>query len=101
MHRVRDNVYLEIRLNVLRSFERAIIVVNVLDEQMEVLSSIISTDSDFNIALNSGVHTIRCDIGTLPLVPGYYRLSIGIAESYGVLAWDVLEPLRLWDRVKR
>jgi lipopolysaccharide transport system ATP-binding protein len=89
----RENVRLEIGLNVLRPLERAIIVVNVLNEQMEVLTSIISTDSGFDISLKSGVHAIRCDIGILPLMPGYYRLSVGIAQSQGVLAWDVLEPL--------
>ena len=38
-----------------------------LNEQMEVLTSIISTDSGFDISLKSGVHTIRCDVGVLPL----------------------------------
>jgi hypothetical protein len=89
----RENVCLEIGLNVLRPLQRAIIVVNVLNEQMEVLTSIISTDSGFDISLNSGRHAIHCDIGILPLMPGYYRLSVGIAQSQGVLAWDVLEPL--------
>jgi lipopolysaccharide transport system ATP-binding protein len=90
---LRDNVIIEIGLSVLRTFERAIMVVNILNEQMEVLTSITSADSGFDISLESGVHTIRCDVGILPLVPGYYRLSVGVTQSRTALAWDVLEPL--------
>ena len=68
-------------------------VVNVLNEQLEVVTSITSIDSDFGISLNSGYRTIRCDIGALPLIPGFYRLSVGITQAYGALAWDVLEPI--------
>jgi lipopolysaccharide transport system ATP-binding protein len=89
----RDNVFLEIGLEVLRSFQGAIVVINVLNEQLEVVTSISSIDSDFRISLEPGFHTIRCEIGALPLMPGYYRLSVGITQSYGVLAWDVLEPI--------
>ena len=89
----RENVFLEIGLQALRSVERAIVVINVLNEQLEVLTSITSIDSGFGISLDPGFHTIRCDIGALPLMPGYYRLSVGITQSYGVLAWDVLEPI--------
>jgi lipopolysaccharide transport system ATP-binding protein len=91
--RSKETVSLEMQLNVLRSVEQAIIVVNVLNEQLEVLTSITSTDSDFAMSLNPGLHTIRCDIGVLPLMPGYYRLSVGVAESHTALAWDVLEPI--------
>ena len=76
-----------------RSIERPIIVINVLSEQLEVLTSITSIDSDFGVSLDPGFHTIRCDVGALPLMPGYYRLSVGITQSYGALAWDVLEPI--------
>jgi lipopolysaccharide transport system ATP-binding protein len=90
---LRDNLVVDIGLSVLRSFEQAIIVVNILNDQLEVLTSIVSSDSGLELSLEPGIHTIRCDVGILPLMPGYYRLSVGIAESQGILAWDVLEPL--------
>ena len=89
----RENVFLEIGFQVLRPIQRAIVVINVLNEQLEVLTSITSIDTDFGISLDPGFHTIRCDIGFLPLMPGFYRLSVGITQSYGVLAWDVIEPI--------
>jgi lipopolysaccharide transport system ATP-binding protein len=90
---IGDNVFIEIGLHVLRRVERAIIVINILSDDMEVLTSIASADSGFDISLDSGLHTIRCDLGVLPLMPRDYRLSVGIAQSHGVLAWDVLEPI--------
>jgi ABC-type polysaccharide/polyol phosphate transport system ATPase subunit len=89
----RQNVVLDIGLQALRSLEHPILVINVLNEQLEVLTSITSIDSDFGVSLDPGFHTIRCDVGALPLMPGYYRLSVGITQSYGALAWDVLEPI--------
>lgn len=90
---LRDEVAIDIGLSVRRPLEQAIIVVNILNDQLEVLTSIVSSDSGLELSLETGEHTIRCDLGTLPLMPGFYRLSIGVAESQGVLAWDVLEPL--------
>ena len=89
----RDNVVIEVGLYALRPLGPAIIVINVLNEQLEVLTSIISSDSGFDLSLDSGFHTIRCNLGVLPLMPGYYLLSIGVAQSQAVLAWDVVEPL--------
>ena len=90
---LKDNLHLEIGLTVQRSFDHGIIVINVLNEQLEILTSIVSSDSRFGLALRPGTHTISCNIPRLPLMPGYYRLSVGIAESANVLAWDVIEPL--------
>src|SRR5438105_5040847 len=59
----RDKVFLEIDLQVLRPVQRAIVVINVLSEQLEVLTSITSIDSGFGISLDPGLHTIRCDVG--------------------------------------
>jgi lipopolysaccharide transport system ATP-binding protein len=89
----KEKLFLEIGIETLRPIERPIVVINVLNEQLEVLTSITSIDSDFGISLVPGFHTIRCDVGVLPLMPGYYRLSVGITQSYGALAWDVLEPI--------
>jgi lipopolysaccharide transport system ATP-binding protein len=88
-----DNISIEIGLQVIRRVERALIVINILNDQMEILTSIASADSGFDVSLDSGFHTIRCDIGLLPLMPRDYRFSVGIAQSHGVLAWDVLEPI--------
>jgi lipopolysaccharide transport system ATP-binding protein len=88
-----DNVDIDIGLHAFRPLERAVIVINVLNESMEVLTSIVSTDSGFDLSVGRGLHTIRCDVGVLPIVPGYYLLSVGVAQSRAVLAWDVLESL--------
>ena len=68
-------------------------MISVLNEQLEIIATVISTDCGFNIALGVGAHTIRCDIPALPLIPGDYQLNVAIAESAGVLSWDVLESI--------
>jgi lipopolysaccharide transport system ATP-binding protein len=88
-----DSLVVDVGLSVHRRLERALLVVNILNEQVEVLATIISADNGAYFSLDPGVHTIRCDVGALPLVPGDYRLSVGIAQSSNVLAWDVLEAL--------
>jgi lipopolysaccharide transport system ATP-binding protein len=88
-----DSLNLEIGVTIFQTLEQGILVINILNEQLEVLTSLTSTDSGFEFPLAPGTHVISCDVAHLPLMPGYYRLSVGIAESSGVLAWDVVEPI--------
>ncbi|MGA7711095.1 MAG: ABC transporter ATP-binding protein [Rhizomicrobium sp.] len=90
---VCDHVSIDLELDVRRAVEQAIIVISVLNEQLEIIATVISTDFGFNIVLGVGVHTIRCDIPALPLIPGDYQLNVAVAESAGVLSWDVLESV--------
>jgi len=90
---VNDRVVIDLDMDVQRTVEQAIIVISVLNEQLEIIATVISTDCGFNIALGVGAHTIRCDIPALPLIPGDYQLNVAIAESAGVLSWDVLESI--------
>jgi hypothetical protein len=43
--------------------------------------------------LPPGRHTIHCNAGALPLVPGEYRVTIGVGQKGGGLSWDVLETM--------
>src|SRR4029077_5671851 len=88
-----ESLVFEIDLTVYQALKQGIIVINILGEQLDVLTSIVSADSGFDLSLAPGVHTISCNVASLPLMPGYYRLSVGVAESSGVLAWGVVEPL--------
>ena len=90
---LRDDLVLEIGLTVLQPVEQGIVVINVLDEQLEIITSIASADCGFGLSLPAGSHTISCGVPRVPLMPGYYRLSVGVAQSSGALAWDVIEPL--------
>jgi len=90
---LKDNLSLEIGLTVHQTVDQGIVVINVLDEQLEVITSIASADRGFGLSLPAGSHTISCNVPRLPLMPGYYRLSVGVAQSSGALAWDVIEPL--------
>jgi lipopolysaccharide transport system ATP-binding protein len=90
---LRDSLVLEIGLTVLQPVDQGIVVINILDEQLAVLTSIASADCGFGLSLPTGSHTISCSVARVPLMPGYYRLSVGVAQSAGALAWDVIEPL--------
>lgn len=86
-------IVLEVSVNALTTIEQAIVVFNILNEQMEVMATIISADAASRFSLTPGRHTIRCTIDVPPLLPGSYRLNVGIAQTGSVLAWDVLEGL--------
>ena len=88
-----ESLNIDITLQVYRPLQQAVIVVNILNQQAEVLTTLISTDSGTCFSLDPGIHTVRCDVGPLPLVPGDYRLSVGTAQSSNALAWDVMEAL--------
>ena len=40
-----------------------------------------------------GLHTLHCNAGALPLSPGDYFLTVGVAQKGGRLSWDVLKTL--------
>lgn len=88
-----ENVFLDLELYAHRPVEMAIVNVNILNEQLEAIATVMSADDDFYVSLTTGAHRIRCDFGRLPLVPGDYLLSVGTAQTGGGLAWDVLEAL--------
>jgi lipopolysaccharide transport system ATP-binding protein len=90
---VGEAVVIELVFRVWRPLESGLIAVSILNEQMEVVTSLLSTDNGLDLPLEPGLHSIQCKTGPLPLMPGDYRLNVGIAESRGTLCWDVLEPL--------
>jgi lipopolysaccharide transport system ATP-binding protein len=87
-----QNLSIDVDLTVKRPVEQGVVNIVILNEQLEPLTTLASADSKFFYALPSGRHTIHCDAGALPLIPGDYFLTIGIGQM-GQLAWDVLQTM--------
>ena len=87
-----DNLSIDVDVVVQRPVEQGVININVFNDQLEIITTLASADAGFFYDLPPGRHTIRCDAGVLPLIPGDYRVTVG-AGQMGQLAWDVLETM--------
>jgi lipopolysaccharide transport system ATP-binding protein len=87
-----DNVSIDVDLMVNRPIEEGVINIVILNEQLESITTLASADSGFFYTLPPGRHTIHCEAGVLPLIPGDYRLTIGVGQK-GQLSWDLLESV--------
>ncbi|HEY1426096.1 MAG TPA: ABC transporter ATP-binding protein [Caulobacteraceae bacterium] len=85
-----DKITIEVELRAHRPVSDAIVVVNVLNENLEIITTLMSSDDDRFYALGRGLHAIHCEFGPLALVPGPYFLNIGVAQTGGRLSWDAL-----------
>ena len=88
-----EMVRVEANLTVLRAVEDAIVVVNILDERLEIVATVMSADGGFGLTAPPGTHRVTCELGPLPLAPGAYLISVGVAASTGRLAWDAVKAL--------
>jgi lipopolysaccharide transport system ATP-binding protein len=88
-----NDLVIDIGLSVKRPVEEGVININILSEQFDAITTLASADSGFTFTFAPGRHTIHCNAGALPLIPGDYRLSVGTAQKGGGLAWDVLEMM--------
>lgn len=91
--RYGDAIVLDVSVNVFRPVDGALMAFNILNEQMDVIATLMSTDAGCRFSLAPGTHSVRCTLAVPPLIPGNYRINVGVAQSSGVLAWDVLEGL--------
>jgi homopolymeric O-antigen transport system ATP-binding protein len=85
------DLIVEVDLDVLRPIEQGIVNINIYNDQLEAITTLAAQDADFSYALAPGRHTLVCNAGAIPLMPGEYWLSVGAAERGGGLAWDVVE----------
>jgi len=90
---VGEAIAVDIELSIKQRVETGIVVINIMNDEMEILASLVSSDNGFDFALNPGRHVLRCNLGVIPLAPGNYMLNIGIASATGALAWDVVKGL--------
>jgi lipopolysaccharide transport system ATP-binding protein len=86
-------VIIEIDLLAHRPIEQGIVNINILNDQLEIIATVMSADAEYYYGLGPGRLRIQCDVGRLPLLPGDYLLNVGVAETGGGLAWDVLKTL--------
>jgi lipopolysaccharide transport system ATP-binding protein len=52
--------------------------------------TILSSDYDARLFLPRGTHLVSCTVKNLPLTPGEYLVDIGINQSDGNRAWDLV-----------
>jgi lipopolysaccharide transport system ATP-binding protein len=88
-----ERIAIDIDLRIHRAVSDGIAVVNVVNDNLEVIATMMSSDDEHLFAAAPGAHALRCEVGPLPLVPGDYRLNVGVAPTGHRLAWDVLNGL--------
>jgi len=87
-----QDLLIELDIFVARPVEQGCVNIVLINERLEPVTTLASADSEFFYALRPGRHTIRCNAGTVPLIPGDYFLTIGVGQM-GQLAWDVVETI--------
>jgi lipopolysaccharide transport system ATP-binding protein len=88
-----QDLSIDVDLTVKRPVEDGIVNIIILNEQLQPITTLASGDSAFFYSLPPGAHTLHCNAGALPLSPGDYFLTVGVAQKGGRLSWDVLETL--------
>jgi lipopolysaccharide transport system ATP-binding protein len=88
-----DRIAIDIELKVHRAVSDGIVVINLLDENLAVVATLMSTDDDHVFSIGPGVHSVRCEAGPLPLAPGEYLLNVGTAPTGHRLSWDALHAV--------
>ena len=64
-------------------------------------TTMLSADHGFRPSLSPGKHVITCSIKNLPLTPGEYTVGVGINQSTGTRAWDVVLDYPVFEVVDR
>jgi lipopolysaccharide transport system ATP-binding protein len=88
-----DRIAIDVELRVHRAVSDGIVVINLLDESLEIVATLMSTDDGHVFSIGPGVHSIRCEVGPLPLAPGEYLLNVGTAPTGHRLSWDALNAV--------
>ncbi len=86
----KEKVAIEVELRAHRPVSDAVVVINLLNDSLEVVATLMSSDDEHVFSIGPGVHTIRCEVGPLPLAPGDYLLDVATAPTGHRLAWDAL-----------
>lgn len=88
-----DDLVIEVDLLVHRPVEDGVVNIVVMNEQLQPITTLAAADSGFVYTLPPGRHTIRCNAGPLPLMPGDFWLTLGAGQRGSGLSWDVLETM--------
>ena len=88
-----EAIAVDVELSIHRAVEDGIVVVNLLDERLEIVATFMSSDAGYYFSAGRGAHHVHCDLGPLPLAPGAYLVSVGVAATGGRLAWDAVKAL--------
>jgi len=88
-----DRIAIDVELRAHRAVSDGIIVINLMDESLEIVATLMSTDDNHVFSIGPGVHSVRCEVGPLPLAPGEYLLNVGTAPTGHRLSWDALNAV--------
>ena len=88
-----DRIAIDIDLRAHRALGDGIVVINLLDENLDIVATLMSTDDEQVFSLGPGLHSIRCEVGPLPLAPGAYLLDVATAPTGHRLSWDALSAM--------
>lgn len=84
---------LEIDLDVVLPVHGANVTVVIKTAAGERVSILASWDSEFALHVEPGRHSVRVDLGPVPLAPGRYLVDIGVDPSMYARAHDVIQDL--------
>jgi len=87
---MREDFTFSLRLEVARPIHGAQVTCVLKDAQGRRASTFFSPDQDFTVTLAPGVHLVRFRVRALPLAPGRYLVDLGINQSNGTVAYDVI-----------
>ena len=88
-----DKIAIEVELRAHRPVSDGVVVINLLNNNLEIVATLMSSDDGQLFSIDTGQHTIRCDVGPLPLAPGEYLLDVATAPTGHRLAWDALNGI--------
>ncbi|HEY1750125.1 MAG TPA: polysaccharide ABC transporter ATP-binding protein [Caulobacteraceae bacterium] len=88
-----EGVAIDVDLRIHRPVSDGIVVINLLNENLDVVTTLMSTDDRCLFSAGVGLQHIRCEVGPLPLAPGEYLLNVATAQLGGRLSWDALNTL--------
>jgi lipopolysaccharide transport system ATP-binding protein len=73
-----------------RAYPRAYVAFSIMNQQGERVATFLSSDRGDQMSIREGASAAECRIHGLPLSPGRYSLTIGVTETIGATALDVI-----------
>ena len=92
-----DDVCLNIEVESEEHIDRCCLSISIVKDQETVVTTLFSPDKGFWPKLDTGRHSFKCEIRSLPFAPGRYTANIGINRNDRSMAFDVIRDLPIFD----
>src|SRR5262249_12497551 len=96
---VGNGLEVDITIQNVKPLHGAHITIIVRNANGDIVSVVVSWDSDFTMDAQPGCHTVTARIPDLPLAPGQYSVDVGVGSSASAGAFDVIVNYPLFNVV--